>query len=89
MNNQTNDTNNYNTHLSGAGSQVGPDENELKLLKEVMKMSELDYLKDAGAININAIKRKNNKEQEDDIDNLFGAEKPLNAKPLNRGASDF
>ena len=33
-------------------------EDELKILKEVMKMSELDYLKDKGAINLNHLKRK-------------------------------
>ena len=52
-------------------------------------MSELDYLKDAGCLNLNAIKKKNNAEQEDDIDGLFGSEIPKKSKQLNRGASDF
>ena len=59
-----------------AVSEGAGDEGELKLLKEVMKMSELDYLKDAGCLNLNAIKKKGNKEVEDDIDNLFGPDIP-------------
>jgi hypothetical protein len=69
---------NYATNYSGGASMVegAGDEGELKLLKEVMKMSELDYLKDAGCLNLNAIKKKGNKEVEDDIDNLFGPDIP-------------
>lgn len=69
---------NYATNYSGGASMAegAGDEGELKLLKEVMKMSELDYLKDAGCLNLNAIKKKGNKEVEDDIDNLFGPDIP-------------
>jgi hypothetical protein len=66
-----------------------PDEGELKILKEVMKLSELDYLKDQGGLDLSKLKKKNNRNTEDDIDQLFNSTKPPKNKPLNRGASDF
>jgi hypothetical protein len=42
--------------ISG-GVQGGQDEE--KILKEIMKLSELDYMKNQGGINLDHIKRKN------------------------------
>lgn len=43
------------------GRQQEPDggQDEEKILKEIMKLSELDYMKNAGGISLDHIKRKN------------------------------
>ena len=42
------ESNNYGTNITNSPMQSAPDEGELKILREVMKLSELDYLKDHG-----------------------------------------
>ena len=46
-------------HANGGNDNNQGGQDEEKILKEIMKLSELDYMKNAGAVSLDHIKRKN------------------------------